>query len=310
MIDSSEALRSPVIAARRGPRNAPWVERSTRAGAVGKSIILVLVTLAVVFPFVSLLSTSFASDRDVLRGGGLVLIPLHPTLNAYRSIFRQGVVTHAMLVSVGITVVGTLLSLSMTTAMAYGLSRRVRGSRVILLIALLTLLFVPGIIPSYLIVKQLGMLNSYASLIIPVAVSAFNLVVLRQFFMEIPKELLDSARIDGAGDLRILLRIVLPLSKPAIAVVSLFYAVGYWNAFFYALLYLNETSSWPLQLIVRFYALQGTSVTGGTVTDTAPLVSQSFETAVVVVATVPILVVYPFLQRYFTKGVLTGAIKG
>jgi ABC-type glycerol-3-phosphate transport system permease component len=141
-------------------------------------------------------------------------------------------------------------------------------------------------------------------------VSAFNLVVLRQFFMEIPQELIDSATIDGAGDLRILLRIVLPLAKPAIAVVSLFYAVGYWNAFFYALLYLNESSSWPLQLIVRYYALQGTSVTGGTVADTAPLVSQSFQTAVVVVASMPILLVYPFLQRYFTRGVLTGAIKG
>jgi len=304
MIDPATAIRG------RSTGPAPWLEPPTLAGRITKTVVLILVTLAVIGPFVSLVSTSFASDRDVLSGGGLVLFPLHPSLNAYQSIFRQGVVTHAMLVSVGITVVGTIVSLSLTTAMAYGLSRRVRGSRAMLLIALFTLLFVPGIIPSYLIVKQLGMLNTYASLIVPVAISAFNLVVLRQFFMEIPRELIDSARIDGAGDLRILLSLVLPLSKPAIAVVSLFYAVGYWNAFFYALLYLNDTSSWPLQLIVRFYALQGTTVTGGTVADTAPLVSQSFETAVVVVATVPILVVYPLLQRYFTKGVLTGAIKG
>jgi putative aldouronate transport system permease protein len=178
-----------------------------------------------------------------------------------------------------------------------------------LLAALITLLFVPGIIPSYLVVKQLGLLNNYASLIAPVAINAFNLVVLRQFFMGIPRELLDSARVDGAGDLRMLVSIVLPLSKPALAVVSLFYAVSYWNAFFNALLYLNEPATWPLQLIVRLYVLQGVG-SGGAASDSQPLVAQSVQMAVVIVATLPILVVYPFLQRYFTRGVLTGAIKG
>src|SRR5205085_6619093 len=123
------------------------------------------------------------------------------------------------------------VSMARTTAMAYGLSRSFRSSRIFLHAALFTLLFVPGVIPSYLVVKQLGLLNNYASLIAPVAINAFNLVVLRQFFMGIPRELLDSARVDGAGDLRMLVSIVLPLSKPALAVVSLFYAVSYWNAF-------------------------------------------------------------------------------
>jgi putative aldouronate transport system permease protein len=158
-------------------------------------------------------------------------------------------------------------------------------------------------------VKQLRLLNNYAALIAPVAINAFNMVVLRQFFLELPQELIDSARVDGAGVLRTLWSIVLPLSKPALAVISLFYAVSYWNAFFNALLYLNEPSSWPLQLIVRLYVLQGVG-SGQLAAESEPLIAQSVQMAVVIVAIVPILVVYPFLQRYFTKGVLTGAIKG
>ncbi len=287
----------------------PWMERPTVLDRLVRGVVLVVVVLIVLVPFISVLATSLASDEDILRSGGLVLIPLHPTLKAYQNIFQNGLISHAIWVSVGITMLGTLVSVTLTTAMAYGLSRPFRGSRFFLLTALFTLLFVPGIVPSYLVVKQLGLLNSYASLIAPVAISAFNLVVLRQFFMDIPQELLDSARVDGAGVLRILMSIVLPLSKPALAVVSLFYAVAYWNAFFNALLYLNEPSSWPLQLIVRLYVLQGVG-SGQLASESEPLVAQSVQMAVVVVAILPILVVYPFLQRYFTKGVLTGAIKG
>ena len=172
------------------------------------------------------------------------------------------------------------------------------------------MLFTPGIIPNYLVVKELGLLNTYAALILPVMINVFNLVVMRQFFMEIPEELIDSARIDGAGELRILWSIILPLSKPVIAVIGLFYAVAYWNSFFAALLYLNDNSQWPLQMIVRMYVLQGSSLNAAGAGDGAPLVPQSLQMAVVVCAVIPILIVYPFLQRYFTAGVLSGAIKG
>src|SRR5262249_17393204 len=192
-----------------------------------------------------------ASEADVLKHGGLVIWPEHPTLNSYRTIFAGGVVTRAITVSVGITVIGTLLSLAVTIGMAYGLSRRIWGSRFFLLLALTTLLFTPGIIANYLAVKQLGLLNTYASLILPVLVNAFNLVVLPQFFMNIPQEVIDSAKIDGANDWDVLLSIILPLSKAVIAVVALFYAVGYWNNFFQALLYLNDSAMWPLQLVLR-----------------------------------------------------------
>jgi putative aldouronate transport system permease protein len=287
-----------------------WLERENLLERGVKIGVFAVVIFAVVYPFLSVLATSLASEPDVIKNGGLVIWPEHPTLSAYRTIFAGGVVTRAITVSLGITVIGTLLSLAATIGMAYGLSRPIWGGKYFLLLALFTLLFTPGIIPNYLAVKQYGLLNSYASLILPVLVSAFNLVVLRQFFMNIPGELLDSARIDGANDWDILLKIVLPLSKAVVAVVALFYAVIYWNDFFNPLLYLNDSSMWPLQLVLRLYVVQGAPLpSAGDVVENAPPM-QSIQMAVVVVAMIPILCVYPFLQRYFTRGVLSGAIKG
>jgi putative aldouronate transport system permease protein len=289
------------------------MERPSRAYLVAKVIVFAMIIVAVVYPFVSVLSTSLASQQDVDEGGGMVLVPLHPSFDAYVSIFQGGVITRSITVSIAITVVGTLLSLAVTTGLAYGLSRPVIWRRQLLMLALLSLLFQPGIIPSYLVVKQLGLLNSFASLIVPVALNAFNLVVMRQFFMEIPHELIDSARIDGAGEFRILMQIVLPLSGAILAVIALLYAVFYWNAFFQALLYLQDSSMWPLQLVLRQYVIQGSPLPGVTqyaAPGGSPPPTQSIQMAVVVVATIPILLVYPFLQKYFTRGVLTGAIKG
>ncbi len=282
-----------------------WFEKSVKIG------VFAVILFVIIYPFFSVIATSLASDQDVIKNGGLVIWPEHPTMNSYRTIFAGGVVTRAAMVSVGITVIGTLLSMALTIGMAYGLSRRIVGCKVILILALTTLLFTPGIIPNYLAVKQYGLLNTYASLILPVVISAFNLVVLRQFFMGIPAELIDSAKIDGANDWDILIKIVLPLSKAVLAVIALFYAVNtYWNAFFNALLYLNDSSMWPLQLVLRLYVVQGAPLpTAGEALDSVPPL-QSLQMAVVVTALVPILLVYPFLQRYFTSGVLQGAIKG
>jgi putative aldouronate transport system permease protein len=290
------------------------MERPSRAAIAGKFIALALIVIVVVYPFLSVIATSLASEQDISDGGGMVLWPAHPSLDAYSTIFSAGAVAHSIWVSVAVTAIGTLLSVTITAMLAYACSRPIVGGRVILMLALLTLLFPPGIIPSYLVVKQLGLLNNYASLILPVLLSAFNFVVLRQFFMNIPRELTDSARIDGASDVGILLKIVLPLSKPVLAVVALFYAVTtYWNSFFPALLYLSDNSKWPLQLVARQYVLQGSPMLGSTAygaAASAPPPAQSLQMAVVVVAIVPILIVYPFLQKYFTRGVLSGAIKG
>jgi ABC-type glycerol-3-phosphate transport system permease component len=288
-----------------------WLEQESFFEKAVKFGVFAVVCLVIIYPFFSVVATSLASDQDVIKNGGLVIWPENPTLNSYRTIFAGGVVTRAAMVSIAITVIGTLTSMTLTVGMAYGLSRKIIGGRFFLILALTTLLFAPGIIPNYLTVKTLGLLNTYAALILPVVISAFNLVVLRQFFMGIPQELIDSAKIDGANDFDVLIRIVLPLSKAVLAVIALFYAVNtYWNSFFNALLYLNDSSMWPLQLVLRLYVVQGAPLpTAGEALDSVPPL-QSLQMAVVVVALVPILLVYPFLQRYFTSGVLSGAIKG
>jgi putative aldouronate transport system permease protein len=274
-----------------------------------KAVALVAVVALVCVPFLVVVSTSLASQREVVANGGWVLWPQHPTLRAYHDILQGGIVTHALGVSLGVTLVGTLLSLVCTVALAYALARpRVVGGKPVLLLVLFTFLFPPGMIPSFLLVKNLGLLNSYSSLILPLLVNVFNLIVLRGFFQGIPEELYEAGRLDGAGDLRVLWSIVLPLSKAALAVVGLFYAVAYWNSWFYASLYLNS-DHWPLQQVLRTYVVAGTGLTDTTLGDGAVNAPQTIQMAVVVMATVPILLAYPFLQKYFTKGVLTGAVK-
>lgn len=278
-----------------------------------KGTILLVACALVVLPFVGIVSTSLAGQRQVTNSGGFVLVPDSASLAAYRAIFAGGVVTRALVISIAVTVVGTAISLLCTATLAYALSRpRSFGHKPLLLMVLFTLLFTPGIIPSYLTVKQLGLLDSYWSLIVPVAVNGFNVIVMRSFFMALPTEILESARIDGAGELTMLRRIVLPLSRAVLSVIGLFYAVGYWNAFFNALLYLNDNAKWPLQLVLRTYVVNnaelGVSQVGSGSEALPP--QQSLQMAILVVSVVPILLVYPFLQRHFSKGVLTGAVKG
>jgi putative aldouronate transport system permease protein len=276
-----------------------------------KALLLTVCCALVVVPFVGIVSTSLATREDIVHNGGFVLIPDGVSFAAYRALFTGGVVPRAVGVSVVVTAVGTLVSLVTTTLLAYGLSRpRSFGHRPVLLLVVGALLFTPGIIPGYLTVDALGLLDSYWALILPVAISAFNVVILRAFFMEIPPELVESARIDGAGDAQILLRIVLPLSRAVLSVIGLFYAVGYWNAFFTALLYLNDTAKWPIQLVLRTYVVNqqqlGVDQIGSG--DLPP--QEALQMAILVISIVPILLVYPFVQRHFTKGVLAGAVKG
>lgn len=278
-----------------------------------KGLVLLICCAVVILPFLSVLSTSVATREQVTRSGGLVLIPDEISFAAYDAILSGGVVTRALLVSLFVTLGGTALSLISTALLAYGLSRLGSfGHRPLLMIVLFALLFTPGIIPSYLVVKSLGLIDSYWSLALPVMINAFNVIILRAFFMELPEEIIDSARIDGAGDLAILWRIVLPLSKGVLAVIALFYGVGYWNAFFAALLYLNDFSMWPLQLVLRTYVVNQTQlgVDQLPVSGEALPPQESLQMAILVLSIVPILLVYPFVQRHFTKGVLIGAVKG
>lgn len=288
-----------------------WMEKPTPLSTATKAIVLTLIVAVMLLPFIAVFSVSISDPTQIMRHG-LSLIPRGFSLDAYADIFATDTVPRALLVSAGVTVVGTLLSLTLTICMAYGLSRtsEVAGTRFVLYLALGTLLFGAGIIPNFLLVKQLGLLDTYAALMLPTAMNAFNLIVLRNFFMSLPRELIDAAKIDGASDFRILWSIVLPLSKAVIAVIGLFYAVGFWNNFFNGMIYINDPQKWPIQLVLNQYVIQGTAM--AQVQDPSASSQSTPEVmrmAILVVATLPILVIYPFLQRFFTKGVLTGAIK-
>jgi putative aldouronate transport system permease protein len=290
-----------------------WMDKPSPLTTLLKVVTLLLACALVIVPFLSVVSTSLADQETLAEAGGFLLFPQDPSFASYRAVLAGGVVTRALFVSIGITVVGTLLSLAATTGLAYSISRQ--GSllhRPILFLVLGSLLFGAGIIPNYLVVKSLGLLDSYWSLVLPVLVSGFNVIVMRAFFMELPDELFESARIDGASEFHILVRIVLPLSKAVMAVIGLFYAVGYWNNFFQALIYITTPEKWPLQLVLRTFVVNQASLgTDQLATGGEQLPPQtSIQMAILVISIVPILIVYPFLQKHFAKGVLIGAVKG
>ncbi|WP_233416174.1 carbohydrate ABC transporter permease [Streptomyces sp. N35] len=290
-----------------------WMEKPKPLTQGAKGLSLIVTVLVVVVPFWIVIATSFAPDQQVMANGGYALWPDEWTFRAYDLIFSGGQIPRALLVSAGVTFFGTLFSLVSTVMLAYALARPgVVGGKPVMLMILFTFLFPAGMIPSFLVVNELNLRNTYWALFLPVLISAFNLVVMRGFFQGIPAELFESAKIDGAGELRILLTIVVPLSKAVIAVVGLFYAVGYWNDFFRAMLYTDQATMWPLQTWMRTYVVQSQNsliqMNGG-VNEQLQFAPQTVNMAVVVLATVPILCVYPFIQRYFTKGVLTGAVK-
>ncbi|MFE5341650.1 carbohydrate ABC transporter permease [Isoptericola sp. NPDC056578] len=290
-----------------------WMGRPNPVITALRGLILAIGCAAVLLPLLAVVSTSLATQEEVTANGGFVLLVREPTLASYQAILSGGVVTRALGISIVVTIVGTLLSLACTVALAYALSRPGSlGSRPILLAVLFTMLFSPGMIPMYLVVKQLGLLDNLLALVLPVLINAFNVIVMREFFLDIPGELIESARIDGANDVTILTRIVLPLSKAVISVVGLFYAVGYWNAFFNALLYISSPEKWPLQLVLRTYVVNETpmgvdQISAGSESLPPQL---SIQMAILVLSIVPILLVYPFLQKHFTKGLMIGAVKG
>ena len=293
-----------------------WEEKPSVALSTSKGSALFVAVAAVVFPMWSIVITSLSSRETIDKVGGMVVIPREFDPSAYFIILSGGQVSRAVVVSLIVTFFGTAISLFLTVLAAYGLSRpRSTFHRPLLFYFLLTFLIYPGLVPSYLVVTGLGLKDNLLSLMLPTAVSVFNLVVIRAFFMGIPGELIDSARIDGASEWTILFRIALPLSKAVVAVVGLFYAVGYWNAYFNAVLYIDNSDLWPIQRVLQSYILAGQSpsVSGAAVSLpglTAYPPTLAVKMAVVVVTIIPALIVYPFVQRNFTKGVIVGAVKG
>lgn len=273
--------------------------------------LLFLFALITFIPFVHVVGSSFATSAEVANTKFL-LFPTEFTLTAYEYIFSTDTIFRALFVSVLVTVGGTLWSMLFSTLTAYGLSRKdLVGRRVINFLIVFTLLFNGGMIPTFLVVQQTGLLNSLWALIIPVTINAFNMIILRSFFMNIPTSLEESAKIDGANDFSILFRIVLPISLPALATISLFYAVTYWNTYMHAILYLADADKWPVQVLLRQIVILASGINyDGAAFDDVPPPEVTVKMATIVVATLPILLVYPFLQKYFAKGALLGSVKG
>ncbi|MFD3261255.1 carbohydrate ABC transporter permease [Paenibacillus lentus] len=273
--------------------------------------LLAIIALITVLPFIHVVAGSFTTSAE-LAANKFVLIPKVWSLEAYKFIFSTNTIFKAMGVSIGVTAVGTLVSMFMTALMAYGLSRRdLDGRKVVNFMVVFTMLFHGGMIPTFLVVKELGLIDTYAALIIPSAISAFNMIILKNFFQNIPEGLEESAKIDGCNDFGILFKIVLPLSMPAIATISLFYAVTYWNTYMTAILYLDDSAKWPIQVLLRQIVVLASGMDHSSTLDAAvPPPDQTIKMAVIVVATLPILMVYPFLQKHFAKGAMLGSMKG
>ncbi|MCM3269543.1 carbohydrate ABC transporter permease [Paenibacillus elgii] len=292
-------------------RNRTWQEKAL--GAVN-GVLLVIIALLMLFPFYYMTIVSFTSYSEYVKTE-LLLVPTSFVLDAYAYIFQSDSFVRSLGVTIFVTVVGTFVNLLLTSMMAYALSRNILGKRVFLFLVLFTFVFGAGIIPTYMIVSATGLINSYWALILPVAINSYNLIVMRQFFLNIPHELTESALIDGANDLQIYARIILPLSKPALAAFGLFSAVAHWNTYFSALLYLNDPAKWTVQVMLRQIVIlsQAGNILSEGVQAARGLQVPPAETigmAAILVSTIPILVLYPFLQKHFAKGVMLGSVKG
>jgi len=277
--------------------------------------ILSLVLVVVLYPLIYVVSASLSNPMLVLQGK-VWLWPKELSFEAYKRVFQNADIMIGYKNTILYTIVGTCVNIVMTTAGAYPLSRRdFYGRNVIMAFFVFTMFFSGGIIPTYLVVKSLGLINTFWVMILPGAVSVFNLIIMRTFFQNtIPLELQESAFMDGSTNLRILVSIVLPLSMPIIAVLILYYAVSHWNAFFNALIYLSDRQQYPLQLFLRELLIQNQmeEMMSG---DSESMVEQQnlaegLKYAIIVVSSLPVLILYPFLQKYFEKGIMIGAIKG
>ena len=289
---------------------------SEKAYQVVAHLIVIMVAAACVIPFLYVVSISLTSTDALVQAGGYVLIPQQVTLSAYRMAFKFGQVLSGFRVSAARVVAGVVAHLLISGAAGYALSdRRFVGYGFFMSVVIFSFVFSPALIPYYVTVHGLGILNKFWMYIIPGAASAWSILIFRQFFMELPVELKEAAIIDGASEVDVFFRVVLPLSTPVFAALGLFNGVWHWNDFMTTLLFVINPKLQPISNVLQALLTQarrwsemhsGTAIEGML----AAMPHQGLKMAMVVIATVPILVIYPFLQRYFTKGMLTGAIKG
>jgi putative aldouronate transport system permease protein len=291
------------------------VGRSERFYQVVIHLIVAVIAVSSLFPLVYVVGMSLTTQGELIQRNYFVIIPHAPTLSAYARILSTSVVWHSLSISLFRSVLGPLLTLALTLVGAYVLSyRTLPGRKPLLFFILATILFQGGLIPSYLVMRRLGLTDTIWAMIVPMLVDSFNLLVVKVFVENLPEGLMESARIDGAGHVQLLVWIVTPLTAPALAAIGMFSVVAHWNSWFDALIYIGNKDLWPLQIILRNMLL-GSSLLANDQMNSAMMLSQrvgieSLKMATVVVGVVPMLVLYPFLQKYFIHGIYLGAIKG
>ena len=289
--------------------------KGERIFSVFNIIFMILLSLIFIIPFITVISTSFVSEQEAISRGSFILIPRTFDLGAYKLLLSSGsVIFGAYGVTLFRVVVGTSLNLFFTATLAYGLSKKnLPGNGIFTTMVFITMLFGGGLIPTFLLIKSLGLYNNIWVMVVPNLVNVWNMFLMRNFFYTIPAELEESAIIDGATPLVVLIRIIFPLSLASFATIGLFYAVTHWNSWFDALIYINDIKKMPVQVIMRNIVLNLSSqdVNNQLMSETgAQPPAQTLKSAVIIVSTIPILFIYPFIQKYFVKGMMVGAIKG
>ncbi|MFI5693457.1 carbohydrate ABC transporter permease [Kribbella sp. NPDC051586] len=297
-------------------RTAIEETRTDKIFLAGVKIMLWLALILVAVPLIYIVANSFSSPSAV-SAGRVLFWPIEPSIRAYKEAFSDPLIMKGYLNSFIYAIGGTLISVTLTIAIAYPLSRRTFfGRNVIMSVLIFTMLFSGGLIPTYLVVQDLGMLNTRWAMVIPSAIGVWQVIIARTFFRSsIPDELYEAATLDGASDLRFLWSVVIPLSKPVIAVIALMYAIFQWNSYFDALIYLKDPGLYPLQIVLRNVLILNTLTGSTTTTNLAQQLEQQqlanvLKYALIVISSLPVLIIYPFVARHFTKGVMVGAVKG
>lgn len=287
-----------------GEKIFDWVNR----------IVLILLTMTFLIPFLNVISTSFVSEKELIERG-FVLVPRNFDFTAYKLFLQKGsVLLDAYKITIFRVVVGSFINLLVTAMFAYAMAKKdLPGRNFFITMVFITMLIGGGLIPTYMVVRALKLIDSVWAMIIPSMMSVWNMLILRNFFYTIPSSLEESALIDGATPFTVLIKIIVPLSMPALATIGLFYAVGHWNAWFDAVIYINDTQKYPVQVVLRNFVLNMTAyeleLEESTGISAVPP-SVTIRSAVIVISTLPILCIYPFVQQYFVKGIMVGSIKG
>lgn len=289
------------------------MKQYSKVGQFFLHLIMILFSLMVLYPVFNVIAVSISDNSAVMRGE-VTIIPKGFTMRAYEYMIHYNLLGSGYKNTLFIVIVGTSINLLMTMMTAYALARRsLIGRKFFMLMITFTMMFTGGLIPNFILIRNLHLMDTLWSLILPGAVSAYNMIIMKNFFESIPEELKEAARIDGLSEMGILFKIVVPLSKASIATIGLFYAVGHWNSYFNATIYLNSRKNWPLQVVLRDLIQKANTngIDAEMTTDYSTAIPlESLKMAVVIATTGPIILVYPFIQKYFVKGVMIGSLKG